>query len=84
MSKRIESGGVSHDCAGRGCVKNPETIIAYTVNNGRALYIAELPGHCGADWGYTPDINRALWLSGYWVARFRADCYRVCSPCMVI
>ena len=40
-------------------------------------YVDSLPGHGGADWGYTDKAVKALPLSPYWQRRFAADCRRV-------
>jgi hypothetical protein len=39
----------------------------------QALYVSELPGHGGVDWGYTNDIKKALPISEYWWKRFASD-----------
>jgi hypothetical protein len=38
------------------------------------LYISNLPGDGGVDWGYHPSPARALALSPYWQRRFRRFC----------
>jgi len=43
------------------------------------FYIASLPGHDGADWGYTEKYDDAIPLNFYWQRRFEADCRRVGS-----
>ena len=69
--------GISHGCKDRGCIKHGTTIAYRFDDRGFAYYVAELPGHCGADWGYTPHRDRALLLNDYWTKRFNADCRRV-------
>ena len=38
-----------------------------------ALYVSELPGEGGVDWGYTPDASKAKPLTDYWWKRFAAN-----------
>ena len=44
--------------------------------NGRPLYVEALPGDGGKDWGYTADPQKAIFVSGYWRARFLADMHK--------
>ena len=73
----INKNGISHGCKNRGCVKlSPGRMaVAYRfdIPQGEASYVSELPGHCGVDWGYVRQTNRALPLSPYWLARFAAN-----------
>jgi hypothetical protein len=41
------------------------------------LYVAQVPGDGGKDWGYTTDAKSALPLNKHFVRRFLADCNRV-------
>jgi hypothetical protein len=41
------------------------------------LYVEQLPGDGGKDWGYTEKEAKAMELSKYWQRRFAADCRRV-------
>lgn len=41
------------------------------------VFVAQLPGDGGKDWGYTSDRSKAIPLSTYWRRRFAADCRRV-------
>jgi len=45
-------------------------------NHHDCLYVSELPGHGGVDWGYTPNFDKALPLSRYWHRRFMANARR--------
>lgn len=53
--------------------------IGYRMNGRRTEYVAQLPGHGGVDWGYTPHIHGKrgmdvpIPLSVYWQRRFRRD-----------
>lgn len=39
----------------------------------RTLYVREMPGHGGADWGYVDDPAQAARVSPHWARRFAAD-----------
>lgn len=41
-----------------------------------AMYISDLPGHGGKDWGYSPKREQALILSAYWLRRLQRDVER--------
>ena len=41
------------------------------------IYVSELKGQGGKDWGYTKDFTKAIDLSPYWQKRFNADCNAV-------
>ena len=43
----------------------------------RVFYVSETPGDGGKDWGYSEQPSKAIRVSRYWMARFKADCARV-------
>jgi hypothetical protein len=49
----------------------------YWNNNNPIFYVSSLPGHDGADWGYSQKAHQAILLNKYWQRRFFADCRRV-------
>ena len=49
-----------------------EKQIAYRVGGNRWLYVGQLPGDGGKDWGYVGEAAQALPLSPYWQRRFAA------------
>lgn len=56
--------------------------IGYTVwrhvgLHGKTVYVAQLPGDGGKDWGYTDKREQAIPLSVYWRRRFEKDMSRV-------
>jgi hypothetical protein len=60
------------------------TVAARQQSNGGLLYVSEVPGDGGVDWGYTHSRERALLLNTYFARRFAADCRRVgCTPQMI-
>jgi hypothetical protein len=40
------------------------------------VYVAQVKGDGGKDWGYTTDYSKACALSPFWQRRFAADCRR--------
>jgi hypothetical protein len=38
------------------------------------LYVQQVPGDGGKDWGYTAEAKKAIPISTYWMRRFVADC----------
>ena len=59
-------------------MSNSSTVyIGYTiwrhVSPFKTVYVSELPGDGGKDWGYTDKRDRAIPLSVYWRRRFEKD-----------
>ena len=50
----------------------------------RIMWVANLPGHGGVDWGYTQDPKQAMLISPYWQRRFKTDMYRVGSDAIFV
>lgn len=48
------------------------TVAARNWNYG-FIYVSEVPGDGGVDWGYTHSREKALLLNGYFARRFAAD-----------
>ena len=57
----------------------PKYILYRQWDSCRAFYVTEVPGDGGKDWGYTEQSSKAVPVSRYWMARFKADCARVGS-----
>ena len=51
--------------------------IGYKSRFEKILYVSDLPGHGGVDWGYDSNVSKAIHLSPYWQRRFRKDTERV-------
>lgn len=55
--------------------------VAWSVNPwGKTLYIGNLPGDGGVDWGWTEKRSEAKPLTPYWQRRFKADRRRCGIP----
>lgn len=59
-----------------------KTIVLYRASSNRRgdstrMYVSELPGHGGADWGYTSDRQKALKVTPQTAKRFAAMCKHV-------
>lgn len=52
-------------------------IAWYEETPGCAVYVSDLPGHGGKDWGYDARPQKAVPLSEYWQRRFVRDMERV-------
>jgi len=51
--------------------------IGYKSSFNKILYVSDLPGHGGIDWGYDINVSKGIHLSSYWQRRFRKDTERV-------
>ena len=51
--------------------------IGYKSRFEKILYVSDLPGHGGVDWGYGWHVSKATHLPLYWQRRFRKDTERV-------
>jgi len=51
--------------------------IGYKSRFEKILYVSDLPGHGGVDWGYDWNVSKAIHLTPYWQRRFRKDTERV-------
>lgn len=54
-----------------------KTILYRTDAMGRVMYVSEVPGDGGVDWGYVGNVDKAKPMSPYWRRRFFCDMRRV-------
>jgi len=59
----------------KGFIRATRTVIcADTSRHNKPLYVAQLRGHGGKDWGYTPDRYKALNMTPRMAAIFVNEC----------
>lgn len=53
--------------------KENQSVAARMFRSDSLVYVSELPGQGGKDWGYSSSRQNAKLLSPYWVKRFLSD-----------
>lgn len=57
--------------------KQGTEIFGRMLSKNNLVYVQNVPGDGGVDWGFTSDRAKALPLNTYFARRFVADCRRV-------